>query len=79
MTARPKPSRVFSVDDDDFSVEEDAAEKRERTRKLQRQRYQKTCEALKRWRTKLKRANNAVKKLEKRRRYYEKVLEDGKA
>jgi hypothetical protein len=69
-----KAKRVFSVEDESYSVEELKAERAERVRRLQQKRAAKNAELLAAWKRRLKRARREVSKREQRSRYYAKVL-----
>jgi predicted anti-sigma-YlaC factor YlaD len=64
-------SRQFNlVPPEELRTREETA--RQRKEALRAARYGRTLVALKRWRTKLKRAKTMVAKLDRRRKYYEK-------
>jgi hypothetical protein len=69
-----KAKRVFSVEDDSYSVDEAKAERAKRVRQLQQKRAAKNAELLSAWKRRLKRAKREVHKREVRSRYYAKVL-----
>lgn len=69
-----KVKRVFSVEDESYSVEELKAERAIKLRTVQGERYAKAQEQLKRWRSRLKRAQRQVRKLDQRCKYYRKTL-----
>jgi molecular chaperone GrpE (heat shock protein) len=69
-----KAKRIFDVTDDSYSAEEAKAERAIKLRTVQGERYAKAQEQLARWRTRLKRAQRQVRKLDQRCKYYRKVL-----